>query len=197
MRVAPLAVTEEAQRLLRATRADFAGVATRVVSGRGSGFAATALGMYDFEQVRNQSEYLRLVSIVEAYVDTRGSQQFDLRTAGRDAFVRALAAEARETSLKGWDERKAAFKTYHGVVLGECARWSDIDAGREARNSIAHGLGRLTPRQQNAKTRRKIEAMGIAFRGNHLVIDRAALDKYVRSSVAFIADVDRRLKVRR
>ena len=182
MRVAPLAITEEAQRLLRATR--------------GGGFGASTLGAYDFEQVRNQSEYLRLVSIVEAYVDTCGSHQFDLRTMGRDAFLRALAAEARETALKGWDERKEAFKTYHGVVLGDCARWSDIDAAREARNSIAHGLGRLTPRQQNAKTRRKIESTGIAFHGNQLVINDAALDKCVKSAVAFIIDVDRRLKIR-
>lgn len=146
--------------------------------------------------MRNQSEYLRLVSIVEAYADTCSSQQFDARTTGGDAFLRALAAGARDASLKGWDERKDAFKTYHGVVLGDCARWSDIDATREARNSIAHGLGRLTPRQQNAKTMRKIETMGIRFRGNQLVVDTAALDQCVRSAVAFIVDVDQHLKMR-
>lgn len=196
MRVAPLAITEEAQKLLRATHADFSVIASTGLPGRGSGFAASALGSYDFAQVRNQSEYLRLVSIVEAYVDTCSSQQFDLRTMGRDAFLRALAAAAQDASLKGWDERKEAFKTYHGVVLGECARWSDIDAAREARNSIAHGLGRLTSRQQSAKTRRKIEAVGISFRGNHLVITDAALDRCVKSGVAFIVDVDRHLKIR-
>lgn len=196
MRQAPLAITEEAQRLLRATRADFAGIATATLAGRGSGSAASCLGKYDFEQVRNQSEYLRLVSIVEAYVDTCSSQQFDLRTSGHDVFVRALAEEAREGAVKGWEERKAAFNTYHGVGLGNCAGWSDIDAAREVRNSIAHGLGRLTPRQQTAKTKKKMQGMGIAFRGNDLVIDNAALVKCVESAVAFIADIDRHLKIR-
>ena len=39
--------------------------------------------------------------------------------------------------------------------------------------------------------------MGIVFRGNQLVIDSAALDRCVRSAVAFIVDVDRRLKIRK
>jgi hypothetical protein len=136
------------------------------------------------------------VSIVEAYVDTCSGLQFSLRTTGRDAFVRALAAEVIATSVRGWEERKKAFKKYHGVVLGDCAKWSDIDAAREARNSIAHGLGYLTAQQQNSTTRRKLESMGIALRGDQLVVTSAALDKCVRSSVAFIADIDRHLKVR-
>jgi hypothetical protein len=196
VRIAPLAITEEALRLLRATRADFASLPTHAIPGRGSGFAGSRLGRYDFDQVRKQSEYLRLVSIVEAFIDACSSQQFDLRTAGRDAFLRTLADEVRETSLKGWEERKQTFRVYHGVVLGDCARWSDVDAAREARNSIAHGLGQLTLRQQNAKTRRKIETMGITFRGNELLVDDAALDRCVKSATAFIADVDRRLKLR-
>lgn len=196
MRVAPLAVTEEAQRLIRATRADFSTIAAPIVPGRGSSFATAGLGHYDFDQVRNQSEYLRLVSIVEAYVDTCSTQQFEFRTIGGSAFLRSLVSEAREASLKGWDERKEAFKTYHGVGLGDCARWNDIDAAREVRNSIAHGLGRLTPRQQNTRTIGKMRSVGIAFRGNELVVDAAALEKCVKSAVAFISDVDRHLKIR-
>lgn len=196
MRVAPLAITEEALKMLRATRADFARVPASTVPGRGSGFATSALGQYDFAQVRNQSEYLRLVSIVEAFVDTCSGQQFDSRTSGRDAFLRAAVAEVRETSLKGWDERKEAFKKYHGVTLGDCFRWSDLDSAREIRNSIAHGLGRLTPRQRNAKTRRKMEAMGVRLRGDQLVVDNLALEKCLKSAVAFISDLDRQLKVR-
>lgn len=193
MRRAPLAITEEAQRLIRTTAADFSAMTTSAASRRGRHGAFSSFGRYDFEQVRNQSAYLRLVSIVEAYVDTCSSHLFDSRTTGRDAFVRALVEEVREASLRGWEERKAAFKTYHGVTLGECSKWSDIDASREVRNSIAHGLGRLTPRQQGSAVRRKMTAVGIAFRGDHVLIDRAALDRCARSSVAFIQDIDRRL----
>ncbi|WP_293334595.1 hypothetical protein, partial [Mycobacterium sp.] len=170
MRIAPLAITEEAQKLLRATRADFGNIPTPATAGRGSSFTSSFLGRHDFVQVRNQGEFLRLVSIVEAFIDTCSGQQFDQRTSGRDDFVRKMAAEVRENSVKGWDERKEAFKKYHDITLGECAHWSDIDAAREIRNSIAHGLGQLTERQQNAKTRQKMAALGVMFRGNQLVI---------------------------
>lgn len=196
LRIPQLAITEEAQKLLRATRADFSRIAAPAVPGRGSGFVPSPLGEYDFVQVRNQSEYLRLVSIVEAFVDTCSGQQFHHRASGRDEFLRTLAAEVRETSLKGWEERKTAFKKYHGVVIGDCARWNDIDGARQVRNSIAHGLGRLTPQQQNRTIKRKITDVGVTFRGDQLVIDSNALDKCVKSAIAFIVDVDRRLKLR-
>lgn len=193
MRRAPLAITEEAQRLIRATAADFSALTPPAPSSRGRHGGSSTFGLYDFDQVRNQSVYLRLVSIVEAYVDTCSSHLFDSRTSGRDAFVRALVNEVRDASLRGWEERKAAFKTYHGVTLGECSKWSDIDAAREVRNSIAHGLGTLTPRQQGGAVRRKMGAVGIAFRGDQILIDRSAIDRCARSSVAFIQDIDRRL----
>lgn len=197
MRLAPLAVTEEAQRLLRATHADFSTLTPALFPGRGSGRSFATFGAYSFDQVRYQSEYLRLVSIVEAYIDTCGGQQFDLRNRGRDDFVRNLTAEVNETSLKGWDERKAAFKKYHGVTLGERAYWSDIDAAREVRNSIAHGLGRLTPRQQNSVTKRKMRGVGVSLSGMNLIIGDAAVERCLKSSIAFILDVDRNLKIRR
>lgn len=193
MRIAPLAVTEEAQKLLRATRADFQRIAAPALPGRGSGYASSPLGRYDFEQVRNQSEFLRLMSIVEAFVDTCSAQQFEHRTAGRDEFLREMAAEVRETSLRGWKERKIAFRKYHGVALGQCACWMDIDAAREIRNCIAHGLGHLTPRQRNASARWKMESFGVRFRGDRLVIDTPTLERCVESAVAFIQDVDLRL----
>ena len=196
MRIAPLAITEEAQKLIRATRADFSRITTPTVSGRGGGSSSTPLGQHDFAQVRNQSELLRLVTIVEAFVDSCSAQQFEHRTSGRDAFVREMAAEGRETSLRGWDERKEAFKKYHGVALGDCTGWNDIDAAREIRNSIAHGLGHLTARQRSGRARRKMESMGVRFRGDQLVLDTTTLERCAKSAVAFIRDVDRRLAIR-
>jgi hypothetical protein len=196
MRIPLLAITEDAQKLLRATHADFGNISTTAISGRGSGFTSSALGQHQFEQVRNQSEFLRLVSIVEAFIDTCSGQQFDIRTSGRDEFVRNMTAEVRENSLRGWDERKEAFKKYHGVILGERAKWSDIDASREIRNSIAHGLGQLTSRQQNAKTRQKIATMGVIFYGNQLIIGLDTIERFLKSAVAFIHDVDRQLLIR-
>ncbi len=41
-----------------------------------------------------------------------------------------------------------------------------------------------------------MQGMCIAFRGNDLIIDHAALEKCLKSAVAFIVDVDRHLKIR-
>lgn len=197
MRTSPLAITEEARKLIFATRSDFARVTPTPLVGRGGGFGVSHLGRYDFDQVWKQSAYLRLISIVEAFLDTCSGQQFDIRTSGTDAFIRELANDARDTSLRGWRERQAAFKKYHGVTLGTCSGWRDIDAAREVRNSIAHGLGRLTSRQQSRTARQKIESVGVTLRESHLVINHGALDRCARSSVDFILDVDQKITLRK
>lgn len=193
MRVASLAITEEAEKLIWATRADFSSISVPPIPGRGSRPSSSTLGAYDFEQVRNQSEYLRLVSIVEAYIDACSSQQFDLRAGGRDMFLQNLARQAQELTTKGWEERKATFKLYHGISLGSCARWKEIDAAREVRNGIAHGLGKLTTRQQNKRSKSKIASVGIRLRGQELIVDHVALKLCAGFAVEFVNDVDRQL----
>jgi len=195
IRTPPSAICEEAQRLLQATRADFSRIPTTEVPGRGTGYSSSPLGRHDFVQVRNQSELLRLVTIVEAFLDVCSAEQFEGRTAGRDAFIKQMAQEVRETSLRGWDERKEAFKKYHGISLGECKGWQDIDAAREVRNSIAHGLGHLTSRQ-GVKAKKKMAILGLSFRGDQLLINTATLEKCVNSAISFIRDVDRQLLYR-
>ncbi len=191
MRVVQLAVTEEALRILRSTRADFGRLPNPVLRGRIRGAASSVvLGTYDFSQVRAQSEYLRLVSIIEAYVDSCSSHLFDIRAIGKDIFFTSLITEACNKATATWEERKTSMLKHHGVKMTQCKAWCDIDAAREVRNSIAHGLGRLTGRQNNSKTRKKMEKVGIAFSGDALVIEEAALTRCTDSAVAFIEDLD-------
>jgi hypothetical protein len=147
IRIVPFAVTEEALRLLQATHADFTRLPMPPPRGRLRIGTTTALGPYDFSQVRAQSEYLRLVSIVEAFVDTCCNHLFDLKTQGHDLFVSNLADAARDQASNSWEERKKAFATYHDVPLGSCAGYSDVAAAVQVRNAVAHGLGSLTRRQ--------------------------------------------------
>lgn len=195
MRIAPLAVTEEAQRLLRATRADFGRLPSLPSMGRITSTSAH-LGSYDFEQVRAQSEFLRLVSIIEAYVDSISDHQFDLQSIGRDQFAQSLISVARREVADSWQNREAAFKDHHGFSLGQCSKWSDIKAARDVRNAIAHGLGKLTAKQRNIKTRGTITAAGVLLRGDAIVLSRKSLERCVDSGVRFINDVDSRLLVR-
>lgn len=192
LRVVPFAVTEEALKLLRSTHADFDSLPAAPRRGRlhtatGSG---TVLGAYDFGQVRAQSEYLRLVSIVEAFVDTLSTSLFDIKTRGLATFVALLAEAADAQASDNWEERKAAFQRYHGVPLGSCAKYSDVNAAVLVRNAIAHGLGHLTRRQRNIKDRGKVVAVGVQLNDHQLRIDRTALQRCVTSCAMFIADVD-------
>ncbi len=123
IRRVPLALTEETLRLLHLTHVALARLspfssakAVRGLTSRG------ALGTYDFRQVRSQSHYLRLVSIVEAYIDSLGTNLFRSRTDQLDMVFVLLAEAADISASKGWDERKEAFNRYHGVIVGNCAR---------------------------------------------------------------------------
>lgn len=193
VRAVRFAVTEEALRLLRATHADFTRLPTAAPRGRLHAGTTTALGPYDFGQVRAQSEYLRLVSIVEAFVDTCCNHLFDLKTQSHDLFVHNLTAAAADQAYQSWDAREKAFATYHNVRLRSCTRYNEVEAAVQVRNAIAHGLGSLT-RRQNKKHMRKMATVGITFRDRSLVIDASSLYLCVQSSVAFVTDLDVRIQ---
>lgn len=193
VRAVPFAVTEEALRLLHATHADFTRLPAHSPRGRLRAGTTTALGPYNFGQVRAQSEYLRLVSIVETFVDACSNHLFDLKTQGHGLFVRNLTAAARDQASNSWEERKRAFAIYHDVPLGSCSSYSDVAAAVQVRNAVAHGLGSLTRRQQNKKDMTKMASVGITFRNRAIIIDAKALSHCVLSCAAFMADVDARI----
>lgn len=144
IRMVPFSFTEEALRLLWTTHADFSQLASLPRRGRINVGSSLNFGPYDFQHVRAQSEYLRLVSIVEAFVDTCCNHLFELRTKGLDSLFQNLAAAALDQASRDWESRKAAFKVYHGIALGACSKFSDVSAAVQVRNAIAHGLGSLT-----------------------------------------------------
>jgi len=140
--------------------------------------------------VRAQSVYLRSVSIVEACADSLLDQLFERRVATLETFYRLLSDAAVSAATQNWDSRKLAFKDYHGVILGECPSWSQVDAAITVRNAIAHGLGRLTARQRNSKDRAKVRTVGIRLRDDYLEIDAAALGRCLDVCSKFISELD-------
>jgi len=183
-----MALTEEAQQLLAATYADFdrATPARRIGRMVGSG----PLGAYDSNRVRCESAYLRLISIVEAYVDSLCSELFRQQTSHQGPMFRALVAAAEARASTNWDERKTAFNDYHSVSLSSCSRWSEVDAGIYVRNAIAHGLGSLTRRQRSQKVRSKIRSVDVAVVDNRLVLTDVALVRCLSFSNDFIRSID-------
>ncbi|MCZ4498333.1 MAG: hypothetical protein JWQ74_886 [Marmoricola sp.] len=196
VRVVPWDLTEEALRLLHRTKADFASLpnAPRTKGRNGSPAASPRWGSYDFDQVRAQSEYLRVVSIVEAYVDSISEVMFDRRTVGMDIFYARLAGAVFDRSTLSWHGRKETFELHHGFKLQDCASWAVVDRAIEVRNSIAHGLGNLTRLQKTGKSdKAKVQMAKVRLREDRLIITSEARKHCFDASVEFIRSLDAKL----
>ncbi len=193
VRKVPLALTEEALALLAVTYADFAQLdPPRQQAGR-IDFVGS-LGAYDFGRIRLESTYLRLISIVEAYVDSMCSNLFRRHLVDQVPVLRALITAAETQASINWKERKSAFSDYHGVSLGSCKRWSELDAGIDIRNTIAHGLGTLTKRQRNDKSRNKMKTVGAVIVDDRLMLNDNALERCLVFTREFVKSVDSKLE---
>ncbi|CPU66576.1 Uncharacterised protein [Mycobacteroides abscessus] len=196
MSAVPMLLTEEAVRLLVVMRADFQTFPTTPPRGRIFSVGGGPLGVYDADQVRAQSEYLRIVSIVEAYIDACSDELLRAGSLGLGELVDKLVAEASERASDSWDRRKTAFRDYHGVNMGTCDGWEVIDQAIQVRNAIAHGLGRLTLRQRNQRSIQKIAKSGVLLSGDRVRIPRGAIERNYDASIRFVKSVDRAIRAR-
>jgi hypothetical protein len=192
VRRVPFALTEEALCLLSVTYADFAQIGSRCQQEGRIDFVGS-LGAYDFDRVRFESTYLRLISIVEAYVDSMCSDLFRRPQVAQVPMFRALIAAAEARASTNWEERKSAFSEYHRVSLGSCERWSELDAGIDIRNAIAHGLGTLTKRQRTHKSRAKMESVGAVIVDDRLMLNDKALARCLLFTTEFVKSVDSKI----
>lgn len=192
-----LEVTEAALHSLHETHADF--MRTPSPSPVGRFTSAGGRGRIRWQggpQVRTQGAYLRLVSIVEAFIDSLSSELFQERASDVDDMFRNLIRHAEEQSENSWETRKHAFRDYHQITLGDCSSWSKIDGAIIVRNAIAHGLGSLTRRQKNRKDRQKAREAKVRLIDDVIYVDKASLLTLLNASDAFIREVDSRIRAR-
>lgn len=192
IRQVPLALTEDALYLLQATYDDLASrESVKLPTGRTR--PRGKLVTFNAPKFRYEACYLRLISIVESYLDVLCSELFDKAAEDQSKMFIALIAAADARADNNWEERKNAFKSYHGISLGECSSWPDIDSGIEVRNSIAHGLGRLTSRQRSMKSRQKIANAGVAVIEDDLQLTREAVRRCLDAARHFVSSVDQKV----
>jgi hypothetical protein len=190
----PLEVSEEAISLLHATYLDSADPSANTSLPRGRVLRSEcALGAYDVESSRRQGCFLRMISVVEAYVDIVSEHLFQESLPITHALVRRLLDDVKLRASSTWNERKAAFSSYHKIQLGEFGRWSELDAGIEVRNSIAHGLGRLTPRQREAGIESKLSQIGVRIQDGSIVISSSSLERCRDVCIDFVRYLDREI----
>lgn len=186
------AVTETAISYLHTTYLDLTGPAITVAPPKRGRIlrSTTALGEYDFKSASGQGCFLRMVSIVEVYVDIVCTTLFQESVPTTHDLIRRLVEDAELRASTTWNERKSAFSVYHKILLGEFRRWSELDAVIEVRNSIAHGLGKLTPRQRGSNVQSKMSQIGVIVSDGNIAIDEASLRQCRDICIEFVRYLD-------
>jgi uncharacterized membrane protein len=105
-----------------------------------------------------------------------------------DTVTSRLILDALE-SASNWQRRKT-FGAKYGVPVAEFAKWAKVDAAIAARNSIAHGLGTVTRRQDVRTLQTKLHRIGISIADTRLLIPDAALSELRSLLVDHIRYVD-------
>lgn len=154
----------------------------------------TALGPTAPDALAMQSTYLRLVSIAEATLDLLGSELTDRAINPATAAVRLLALEKELAASATWEQRRRLYKRHHGLSLTSCDNYKYVEGAIEVRNAIAHGLGRLTTRQQlSGETARLLAQANIQAVNGNLYIERVNLTECAAGCDHFLRSVDRRV----
>lgn len=133
---------------------------------------------------------MRYVSTTEAYVNALLTDLLVVKLPPPSTFVRGLVNEVEAGATRDWGRRLTAFNRLHGVKLKDCSRWKDVEAATQARNCIAHGLGRLTPSQRGLDFATKVGLLGMSVSGGTLIITDASVETTFAACREFIGSVD-------
>ena len=146
----------------------------------------------DFTAIQREAVFFRLVSIVEAYTDALMIQLMRTGVPPRNGLVERMIGELEQSvSRGGWSQRQGAFIRLHGVRFSDFSAWKRLEAAAHVRNSIAHGLGRLTPSQRrNAEMPAKVGLIGVEVRGDRFVLNDASLLLTFEACREFIRALD-------
>jgi hypothetical protein len=190
LRRVPLEATEHAIRLLAETYADLTRSVGFAAWGRHLPLNDRSPGAYDHVAVRRESCYIRLISIVESYVDMASSERLRVDYVSTTPLLRMLIEDVDLTAVRGWPDRERTFSRYHVTPLKKVSQYDKLKAGTDVRNAIAHGVGRLTPRQRNQKTRKRIESVEVAVRDNCVVLTDLSMLTCLNYCRSFVSELD-------
>lgn len=144
-----------------------------------------------------QSGFLRLVSVAEASLDSLSVELTEENVDSIDEVVRRLMLEKELAVSSGWDAKRRSFKRHHGVDLRKCDEYKRVEGAIEVRNAIAHGLGRLTTKQQmSVECPKKLAAINVLVVNGAVDIGSGHLEECARYLTEFLRAVDSKVHVR-
>lgn len=142
-------------------------------------------------QLDEEYAVLRLVSIVEAFLDALSYAIVSKHFAKSLPIPLELLAEWEINSTSSWTKRTEAYKNLHGVSLKNMACHAEVQAAIQVRNCIAHGLGRLTARQRSSSTlARDLATIDVHVGGGRIRISSSTVETLAKVVACFIRDVD-------
>ncbi len=148
-------------------------------------------GAVDAGKIRRQSAVVRMVSVVEAFVDGLN----------RDYLVDAIARVGEKESVLisqlmvahsvNWETRRSTLELFYSVEFGDAPAWGRLLGAIEARNTIVHGLGDVASSGGNfRRLQGRLEQVGIAIAGGALIIGDDELERVYRACVEFVRWTD-------
>lgn len=188
--IPPPVVSQEAEdscRLINQTLATHEISASALASSR---IAPRIRGGFDGGQVQRQATLLRLVSIAEAFVTETLRAIAEPWAVGDESQVQIAWTAQLDKELSGWADFPNTYQK-RLTIKNIDAEWNRMHGYTDARNTIAHGLGKLTPRQRNQGTLNKLAAVGITPTvDHHIEVDEHVVVATALACRQFIEHLD-------
>lgn len=190
MMIPRLALTEAATRLIRHAASDIPNQAAaspprgRVL--RNALGASTDPGEWLME-----AALLRMVSVIEAYVDAVSMFRMGLVIDSRHVLVAKMLEDFEVGSSSTWQQRHDSYETYHNFSLRSRTGWDVVSAAIEVRNCLAHGLGNLTAQQRSKSTLpATVKRIGVTVGSSRMHLSSTTVTTVGNGCDAFVRNVD-------
>lgn len=185
--------TEAGLRLLRSTLRTYLRSA-RVPALTPGRIRRSELGTTDPRELSAQSSFLRLVGVVEATVDSLGTELTSKRISISDEAIRLLMLEKELAATSSWEGRHRSFRRHHKLKLASCAEHGRVEGAIEVRNAVAHGLGKLTTRQLvSADTKKRLDRIDVQVVNKFVALEPRHVRECAEYGAVFLRSIDERL----
>jgi hypothetical protein len=130
-----------------------------------------------FGHLQNQNALVDIVAGAESFATTR---------------LRILRPMVTETEIRTWESRKRAWSKHAQVSLEKCPSWQALIGFVEVRNSIQHGLGRITEFQfrRRAEVLAAIKASGVVLDGDTVRLNSGDVRRCASDCMMFVSWLD-------
>lgn len=151
---------------------------------------------FDSDQPHRQLTLLRLVSIVEEFCADQLHELGEADMQPHASRSRQIIWDRTSADVTGsWHKIRGAFKDWYSITPS----WEGVEDLIEARNAIAHGLGRLTRRQRRVEqsTLAKLQRAKISVEGDRIVLAEVDLATAAQTCRTLIYELDGEIQRKR